>query len=160
MSENCALSTSLPHMGSRIHPNPNRSLISGKNLFCMICLHKFCGARPAVCFRFILSHFSRLVKRDGKIMPKRRRRQNRGASRAVSHEKPARTDFLHFLILIHLRCPFGAMQLRQKMNPLTAGLSYFLNLLARILDICLSCRKSRDVKERFAPANRSFSART
>lgn len=137
MSENCALSTSLSHMGSRIHPNPNRSLISGKNLFCMICLHKFCGARPAVCFRFILSHFSRLVKMDGKILSKRRCRQNRGARRAVSHEKPARADFLHFLTRICLRCPFGRCSSGKKINPLTAGLFYFLRLLSGVLDICL-----------------------
>ena len=160
MSENCALSTSLSHMGSRIHPNPNRSLISGKNLFCMICLHKFRGARPATCFRFILSHFSRLVKRAGKILPKRRCHQNCGVRRAVSHKKPARADFLHFLILIHLRCPFGRCSSGKKINPLTAGLFYFLRLLSGVFNICLRRCKSRDVKERFAPANRSFSART
>lgn len=61
---------------------------------------------------------------------------------------------------IHLLRPFGAMQLRQKINPLSAGLSYFLKLLSGVFNVCLRRCKSRDVKERFAPANRSFSART
>ena len=63
---------------------------------------------------------------------------------------------------ICLRGPFGAMphRLSVKKGP-AQGRSPFLfpRSLAGILDVCLRRGKSRDVKERFACANRSFSAR-